>query len=73
MNSLIFTGTMVLISKFGKHLAFKKSQQKRISIENLQALKEKSDKFSIQNKFIATITHEIRNFVTRYSYFLNRK
>ncbi len=44
----------------------KKFCHKRAAAEHICMLKEKSDKLSIKNKFIATITHEIRNFVSKY-------
>ncbi len=34
-------------------------------------LKKKSEKLSIKNRFIATVTHEIRNFVTVYDAFFH--
>lgn len=34
-------------------------------LKGMQALKVKSEKLSVQNKFIGILTHEMRNFVTK--------
>jgi hypothetical protein len=43
----------------------KRTQYKMEWRENIQKLKEKTEKLSVKNKFIATLTHEIRNCVTK--------
>lgn len=34
----------------------------------IQKLQKKKKKLSVKNKFIATLTHEMRNITTRYPY-----
>ena len=43
----------------------KRIEYKLESRQNIKKLTEKSEKLSVKNKFIATLTHEIRNFVTK--------
>ncbi len=44
----------------------KRKRYKETSLQYIQMLKERTEDLSIKNKFIATLTHEIRNFVTKY-------
>ena len=41
----------------------KKKEAKKMQIDNMQRLKKKTEDISIKNKYIATLTHEIKNFV----------
>lgn len=44
----------------------KKIKYKRENKQNIQKFNEKAEILSIKNKFIGTLTHEIRNCVTKY-------
>jgi hypothetical protein len=53
--------TLCVGSQRAKH-----EQQKSQTQEFMHALREKSESLSVKNTFIATLTHEIRNFVSKY-------
>ncbi len=56
--------TATCIAAVCEYLREKRTRHKIASAEHIQMLKEKTDSLSVKNKFIATITHEIRNFVS---------
>ena len=72
MSSLliIFYSSLILAGS-SNYKSAKKVLNKQKSIVHIQALKEKSDILSVKNKFIAIVTHEIRNFVAKYDVFIN--
>ena len=45
-----------------------RNEGEKISKENIKKLEEQSELLSIKNKFIATVTHEIRNIATKYMF-----
>jgi hypothetical protein len=58
----VFVG---IVATFSYYQREKIQQYKQECDQNVQMLKEKSEKLTVKNKFIATLTHEIRNFVTK--------
>jgi len=57
---------MALLVRFSDYQQKKRKIYKSTSTQNIQTLREQSERLSAQNKFIATLTHEIRNIVTKY-------
>ena len=55
----------VITSAMSLYQQSKKVKLKSESAEHIQMLKERTEVLSVKNKFIATITHEIRNFVSK--------
>jgi len=56
--------SMILVSLY--YFTIKISDCEAESEINRRKLEKKSEKVSIKNRFIATLTHEMRNFVTVY-------
>ncbi len=54
-----------MISMLSEYQWERRRRYKESSEQYIQMLKEKTENLSIKNKFIATLTHEMRNFVTK--------
>ena len=63
---------LCLLTQYARSQKSKREQQKRQAQEFMNALREKSESLSMKNTFIATLTHEIRNFVSKYVCPFNR-
>ncbi len=56
---------VILATMYGQGQHDIRKRQRAQSSFSWQQQKEKSEKLSVQNKFIATLTHEIKNIVTK--------
>ncbi len=56
---------IVLVVLYARWRQSKQRLYKEQFRNSLQEQKETTEQLSVQNKFIATLTHEIRNFVTK--------
>jgi len=57
---------VLLVALFCHGQREKRQRQQTEANASLLEQKERSEKLSVQNKFIATLTHEIKNVVTKY-------
>lgn len=58
--------TMAVVASMSKLIKIKKTNYKETTKRLDKLLKEASEKYLIQNKFIAVTAHEMRNFATKY-------
>ncbi len=66
-TALVSSVLLWLVSQSTNSQYQKRKQYKSVSRQHIQILKEQSEGLSMKNKFIAALTHEIRNIVTKYS------
>lgn len=59
-------GIVGMVISWAQHTTGKCKEYRQSVLKGMRALKVKSEKLSVQNKFVGVLTHEMRNFVTKY-------